>query len=220
MQCQCLTACGSAASAPVEAPDPDGPDRDLIRLSNCSSLLSRGDASTRGFCVHYHTAYASGQAAVHLIKIGKQPGVHMCSCMELAQRGLPCRHYFAVLLHDQSVQFDLNVIHPRWFTRSTIRSLTARIGATPQDVRSPADAERLKAVQYLTMDAIKGKIEQLSGNVRGLKSKAEYAERLVSVEHAALQQQQALSVAPTTPAPTQARAGAGGALTDMDGASR
>ena len=36
------------------------------------------------------------------------------------------------------------------------------------------------------MDAIEKKIEQLSGNVRGLKSKAEYAEKLASLEQAAL----------------------------------
>ena len=40
-------------------------------------------------------------------KIGKQPGVHMCSCLQLAHRGLLCRHYFAVLLHDLSVQLDV-----------------------------------------------------------------------------------------------------------------
>ena len=46
----------------------------------------------------------------------------------------------------------------------------------------PVDAERLRAVQYMTMETIKDKIEQLSGNVRGLKSKAEYVSRLLALE--------------------------------------
>jgi hypothetical protein len=132
------------------------------------------------FNVHYHTAYASGQPAVHSVTVGTQPGVHMCSCLQLAHRGLPCRHYFAVLLYDQSVQFDVSVIHPRWFTQSTARSLTL---ATPAETCSlPVDAERLRAVQYMTMETIKGKIEQLSGDVRSLKSKGEYVERLLALE--------------------------------------
>jgi hypothetical protein len=34
----------------------------------------------------------------------------------------------------------------------------------------------------MTMQAIKDKIEQLSGDVRGLKSKGEYVERLLALE--------------------------------------
>jgi hypothetical protein len=44
------------------------------------------------------------------------------------------------------------------------------------------DAERLRAVQYMTMEVIKDKIEQLSGSVRGLKNKAEYVKRLLDLE--------------------------------------
>jgi hypothetical protein len=107
-QCQCLAECSSAIPAAREVPDPEGPDRDLLRLSNCSTLQIPGDA--RVFNVHYHTAYASGQPAVHTVKIGTQPGVHMCSCLQLAHRGLPCRHYFAVLLYDQNMEFDMSAI--------------------------------------------------------------------------------------------------------------
>jgi len=170
-QCQCLAECSSAIPAAREAPE----DRDLLRLGNCSNC---GDA--RVFQVHYHTAYAAGQPAVHSVKVGTQPGVHMCSCLQLAHRGLPCRHYFAVLLYDQSLQFDVAVIHPRWFTHSTARSLAL---ATPTESCSlPVDAERLRAVQYMTMEVIKDKIEQLAGDVRGLKSKAEYVKRLLDLE--------------------------------------
>jgi hypothetical protein len=117
---------------------------------------------------------------VHTVKVGKQPGVHMCSCLQLAHRGLPCRHFFAVLLYDQSMDFDVSVIHPRWFTQSTVRSLAL---ATPAESCSlPVDAERLRAVQYMTMEVIKDKIEQLAGDVRGLKSKAEYVKRLLDLE--------------------------------------
>ena len=177
-QCQCLAEHNSAATAAREAPDPEGPDRDLLRLGDCSTLQSCGDA--RVFHVHYHTAYAAGQPAVHSVKVGTQPGVHMCSCLQLAHRGLPCRHYFAVLLYDQSLQFDVAVIHPRWFTQRTARSL---VNPTAEETCSPpTDTERLRAVQYMTMEVIKDKIEQLAGDVRGLKSKAEYVKRLLDLE--------------------------------------
>jgi hypothetical protein len=90
-QCQCLAEGGCATTAARAAPDPEGPDRDLLCLGNCSTMQSPGDA--RVFNVHYHTAYAAGQPAVHVVKVGTQPGVHMCSCLQLAHRGLPCRHY-------------------------------------------------------------------------------------------------------------------------------
>jgi hypothetical protein len=177
-QCQCLVACSSAIPAALHVPDPEGPDRDLLRLSNCSTLQSPGNA--RVFNVHCHTAYASRQPAVHVVKVGIQPGVHMCSCLQLAHRGLPCRHYFAVLLYDQNLQFDVAVVHPRWFAHSTVRSSAL---ATPAETCGPpVDAERLRAVQYMTMETIKDKIEQLSGDVRSLKSKGEYVERLLALE--------------------------------------
>ena len=173
-QCQCLAECNSAIPAAREALE----DRDLLRLGDCSTLQEPGDA--RVFQVHYHTAYAAGQPAVHSVNVGTQRGVHMCSCLQLAHRGLPCRHYFAVLLHDQSLQFDVAVIHPRWLIHSTARSLAP---ATPTESCSlPVDAERLRAVQYMTMETIKDKIEQLAGDVRGLKSKAEYVQRLLDLE--------------------------------------
>jgi len=75
--------------------------------------------------------------------------------------------------------------------------LPARIGTTSKHIHSPVDAERVGAVQYMTMDAIKVRIEQLSGNVRGLTSKAEYAESLVLLEQAALQQQPAATMVQT-----------------------
>ena len=96
----CVDSTAVSQAAAREALE-EGLDRDLLRLSNCSTPQSPGDA--RVFNVHYHTAYASGQPAVHSVKIGMQRGVHMCSCLQLAHRGLPCRHYFAVLLHDQSL---------------------------------------------------------------------------------------------------------------------
>ena len=176
-QCQCLAECSTAIPAAREALE-ERPDRDLLRLSNCSTLQEPGDA--RVFQVHYHTAYAAGQPAVHSVKVGTQPGVHMCSCLQLAHRGLPCRHYFAVLLYDQSLQFDVAVIHPRWFTQRTARSL---VNPTAEETCSPpTDTERLRAVQYMTMEVIKDKIEQLAGDVRGLKSKAEYVKRLLDLE--------------------------------------
>ena len=113
-QCHCLAACDSTVSTTLEAPDPEAPARDLARLGSRSNLLRHGDASARVFRVHLHSAYASGTPSVHLVKIGKRAGVHMCDCLELAHRGLPCRHYFAVLLHNQSIQFDVDAIHPRW----------------------------------------------------------------------------------------------------------
>ena len=179
-QCQCLPEYNIAATAAHEAPDPEGPDRDLLRFGNCSTLQSLGDA--RVYHVHYHTAYAAGQPAVHVVKVDTQRGVHMCSCLQLAHRGLPCRHWFAVLLHDQSLQFDVAVIHPRWFTQSSSRGLTRQTSAETCSPPVPVDTERLRAVQYMTMEMIKGKIEQLAGDVRGLKSKAEYVERLLDLE--------------------------------------
>ena len=177
-QCQCLAECSSAIPTAPEALE-EGADRDLLRLSSCSTLQSSEDA--RVFNVHYHRAYAAGQPAVHSVKVGTQPGVHMCSCLQLAHRGLPCRHYFAVLLHDQSLQFDVAVIHPRWFTQGTARSLVSPTAA--ETCSPPMDTVRLRAVQYMTMETIKDKIEQLAGNVRGLKSKAEYVKRLLDLEH-------------------------------------
>ena len=146
-----------------------------------NSLSDAEDETSRVFSVHYHTAYASSTPTQHVVRVGLQAGVHMCSCLELAHRGLPCRHYFAVLLHDQSIQFDVDVIHPRWFTHPTRSSLPPCCDDTPR-LHSAAHAERLKVIQYLSMDATRHKIEQLAGDVRGLKSKAEYAERLISLE--------------------------------------
>ena len=187
MQCQCLAMRGSAVSVAVDAPDPEGPDRDLTRLGNRSDLLHPGDTSARVYHVHLHAAYAPGAPTLHLVKIGKQAGVHMCDCLELAHRGLPCRHYFAVLLHDQSIRFDLDVIHPRWFIRSSaLSSLPVRSDPSPPELPSPEFTARVKEVQYFSKDALRESIEVLDGNVRGLKSKADYAKRLVSLEQAAL----------------------------------
>jgi hypothetical protein len=174
-QCQCLAEYNSTAIAARAALD-----RDLLRLGNCSTLQSCGDA--RVFQVHCHTAYAASQPAVHSVQVGTQRGVHVCSCLQLAHRGLPCRHYFAVLLYNQSLQFDVSVIHVRWFTQSTARSLARQISAETCTPPVPVDIERMRAVQYMTMEVIKDKIEQLSGNVRGLKSKAEYVNRLLNLE--------------------------------------
>ena len=49
-QCQCLTECSSATTAARAAPDPEGPDRDLLRLGSCFTLQTAGDA--RVFHVH------------------------------------------------------------------------------------------------------------------------------------------------------------------------
>ena len=119
---------------------------------------------------------------MHSVKVGTQRGVHMCSCLQLAHRGLPCRHYFAVLLYDQSLQFDVSMIHPRWLTHRTARSLVNPTAEETCNTSVPVDTERLRAVQYMTMETIKDKIEQLAGNVRGLKSKAEYVKRLLDLE--------------------------------------
>ena len=56
------------------------------------------------------------------------------------------------------------------------------------------------------MGPIKVRIEQLFGNVRGLKSKAEYADRLVLLEQAARQQQPASTMVPTEAAQIAASA--------------
>jgi SWIM zinc finger len=176
-RCACSAQSNVTAGAALAPSDPEGVDRHLVRTD---SLSNAHDETTRIFSVHYHTAYASGTPTQHVVRVGTQAGVHMCSCLELAHRGLPCRHCFAVLLHDQSLQFDVDVIHPRWLTPPT-KSLLPPCDDTPK-LYSPAYTERMKVVQYLSMDAIRHKIEQLAGDVRGLKSKAEYAERLVSLE--------------------------------------
>ena len=80
----------------------------------------------------------------------------------------------------EPLQFDVSVIHPRWFTLGTARSL---VSPTAEKTCSPpVDTERLKTVQYMTMETIKDRIEQLSGDVRGLKSKGEYVQRLLDLE--------------------------------------
>ena len=188
-RCACIAQSNVTAGTAPEPSDPEGVDRDLVRTD---SLSDAQDETTRVFSVHCHTAYASGTPTQHLVRVGLQAGVHMCSCLELAHRGLPCRHYFAVLLHDQSLQFDVDIIHPRWLTHPT-RSLPPPCDDTP-NLHSPAYAERMKVVQYLSMDAIRHKIEQLAGDVRGLKSKAEYADRLISLESDVNRKSQAILV--------------------------
>ena len=115
---------------------------------------------------------------MHSVKVGKQRGVHMCSCLQLAHRGLPCRHYFAALLHDQSVQFDVAVLHPRWFTHR----LAVRSGHTAAETSSqPVDAERLRTVQHDHGDHRRQNRAALWERPRS-ESKAEYVSRLLALE--------------------------------------
>eukprot|EP00611_Tribonema_gayanum_P029104 TRINITY_DN768_c0_g2_i13.p1 TRINITY_DN768_c0_g2~~TRINITY_DN768_c0_g2_i13.p1 ORF type:complete len:121 (+),score=11.34 TRINITY_DN768_c0_g2_i13:1331-1693(+) len=68
--------------------------------------------------------HATPDDAQHIVRIGKRPGAHLCTCLQLAHTGLPCRHYLAVVFNVKDIEFDLNV-HLRWLTREVQRGETA-----------------------------------------------------------------------------------------------
>eukprot|EP00953_Heterococcus_sp_UTEX-ZZ885_P035697 18415-Heterococcus_DN1.PRE.1 len=82
-RCACVAQSNVTAGVALAPWEPEGVDRDLVRTD---SLSDAQDETTRVFSVHYHAACASGTPTQHLLRVGLQAGVHMCSCLELAHR--------------------------------------------------------------------------------------------------------------------------------------
>ena len=93
----------------------DGAERDvartLVALLDCSSLPS---ACIGVYHVHCAPRVTPHTPQVHTVVMGREPGVHMCTCLQLAHKGLPCRHFFAVLMQYPDLHFDVRAAHPRW----------------------------------------------------------------------------------------------------------
>ena len=100
--------CFSASAATADGVDLDGAERDvartLVALLDCSSLPS---ACIGVYHVHCAPRVTPHTPQVHTVVMGREPGVHMCTCLQLAHKGLPCRHFFAVLMQYPDLHFDV-----------------------------------------------------------------------------------------------------------------
>jgi hypothetical protein len=43
---------------------------------------------------------------------------HYCSCLSLINRGIVCRHYFQIMLHDPIAKFHIRLIPSRWYYKN------------------------------------------------------------------------------------------------------
>ena len=89
--------------------DPENTDPDRQRVSLKYIIEHAWDDSFQFIvtCVS-----ANSTARVHYVLVDRF-GTHICSCMRLVRYGLPCRHYFAVMLRHRSIGFHLTICNPR-----------------------------------------------------------------------------------------------------------
>jgi hypothetical protein len=114
----------------------------------------------------------------------------MCSCLQLPQRGLPCRHYFAVLLNHPDILFGIDVVHPRWLTAEVKQRAP---GTTPLAAAAAAAATLAPDVSVhplfrLTVAALKAQLVEKGGEVRGLKHKTDFVHAILACKRAAAPQ--------------------------------
>jgi len=47
---------------------------------------------------------------------------HLCTCLTLINRGLVCRHFFAVMLISPTAKFHIGLVPQRWYTDSIMEA--------------------------------------------------------------------------------------------------
>jgi hypothetical protein len=113
----------------------------------------------------------------------------MCSCLQLPQRGLPCRHYFAVLLNHPGILFNIDVVHPRWLTvevKQQAPSTSAPLAAAAAAAAATLAPEGTSHPLFkLTMPALKAQLEAKGAGVRGLKHKVDLVNAIIAYDRAA-----------------------------------
>jgi MULE transposase domain/FAR1 DNA-binding domain len=55
-----------------------------------------------------------------------QDGLHFCTCYQMMQSGIPCKHFFGILLNSEEIYFHVNLINPRWLKKDTDYELVNR----------------------------------------------------------------------------------------------
>src|SRR6185436_15332527 len=45
---------------------------------------------------------------------------HLCTCLTLINRGLVCRHFFAIMLISPIAKFHIQLVPQRWYTDSSV----------------------------------------------------------------------------------------------------
>jgi len=55
----------------------------------------------------------------HFIVLYDNAG-HLCTCLTLINRGIVCRHFFALMLSSPNAKFHISLISQRWYTDTLI----------------------------------------------------------------------------------------------------
>jgi hypothetical protein len=156
-------------------------------------------------------AAGAGVPQLHTVLVGEEQGAHMCTCLQLAHKGLPCRHYFAVLLHYPELHFAVQAAHPRWLSGDVVRpqqpprtmqrqalgaatcTTAAEAAAAAAAVSAAAAANHITgSSQYaqlhrLTIDVLSTRILSKHGDPKGLgRRKHEYVIACLHLEHPSL----------------------------------
>jgi hypothetical protein len=180
-----------ASPASTKVVDLDEAERDAVRTSagsiDCNNLPP-------GCCGVYHVhGHPRGNAhapRLHTVLVGRDAGVHMCTCLQLAHKGLPCRHYFAVLLRYPALHFSAAAAHPRWLRGPALTRVRFPARTTQRPVAQPAaaaaaavayNAQEVAVMQSAefaqlnrqTADMLRGMATAAGANVTGVKRKAD-----------------------------------------------
>ena len=77
-----------------------------------------------------------GQFVIIFDEIG-----HLCTCYWLVSHGIPCRHFFAVLLESTHAQFHIKLVMERWFKDTVIKNTEQVLQEKPLKVSTGRNIE-------------------------------------------------------------------------------
>ena len=94
--------------------DPENVDSELIRMSVSRMRAASMLENTDSFKVSYIWAR---EGRSHVVMADRN-GAHMCTCAMVIRYGLPCRHFFATMVHsaytEGPIGFHLSIVNRRY----------------------------------------------------------------------------------------------------------
>lgn len=183
--------CFSQQSLHTSAPISTSSESNGSTNDSNPNIADQSDAAfhTRKFRVHYHPAMSRGIPQEHTVWVGKEPGVHICSCLALPHTGRPCPHFYAALMNFRDIGFHISVVHPRWlikdpeYEQPKCSTSLSKHDELPVVSANPQHAAQVSSLTKLNIAQLKEKILLKGENVRGLKFKAQFIEKIISLEH-------------------------------------